>query len=147
MKVILLTDVSKLGRKYDIKDVANGYATNFLFPKKLAQLAIDSKLKEVEVLKERYAAERKVQAKLLEKDFKSLEKAEATITAKANEQGHLFQGLHTEEILEALRRDAQINLDPDMVKLPQAIKAVGEFQIPVTVGEKAGTFKLTVNPE
>ena len=147
MKVILLTDVSKLGRKYEIKDVSSGYATNFLFPQKLAELASKSKLKEVKVLVDRHAEGRKVQAELLAKNFDSLEKATATVSAKANEIGHLFQGIHIDEILEALKRDSHIDLDREMINLPQAIKAVGDFQIPVTVGDKAGTFKLTVNPE
>lgn len=147
MKVILLTDVAKVGLKYEVKDVSNGYATNFLFPNKLAEHASESKLKEMAVLKSRADDERKVQEELLAKNFDSLEKAKVTITAKANDKGHLFQGLHEDEIVQALSRDAHINIDSKMIELPQAIKAVGEFEIPVVVGDKKGTFKLTVNPE
>ena len=147
MKVILLTDVSKLGRKYEIKEVSNGYAANFLFPKKLAELASKSKLKEIKVLKKRHDDEKEIQAELLAKNFESLEKATATVSAKANEQGHLFQGIHKDEIIDALKKVSNIDLHPDMVEIPKAIKAVGEFEIKVVVGDKEGSFKLIVNPE
>lgn len=147
MKVILLTDVSKLGRKYEIKEVANGYAANFLFPHKLAEQASESKLKEMEVLKKRHDDEKNIQSELLAKNFESLEKASATVTAKANEQGHLFQGIHKDEIIDALKKDSNIDLHPDMIEVPKAIKAVGEFDIKVVVGDKSGSFKLIVNPE
>ena len=147
MKVILLTDVVKLGRKYEVKDVANGYAANYLIPNKLAEAANANKLKQTSVLQERAAEERKIQAELLSKNFESLEKAKITMTAKANEVGHLFQGIHKDEIAEALKSEAHIDLDPNMIDLGQAIKAVGEFDIPVVVGDKTGSFKLIVNPE
>ena len=147
MKVILLNDVKKLGRKYEVKEVASGYASNFLFPNKLATLASDAKQKELEVLTKRAEEERKIQEELLAKNLDSLKGAKATIVAKANDKGHLFQGLHNDEIVEALARDAHVTLESGMINLKEPIKATGEFDIPVTVGKESATFTLVVNPE
>ena len=88
-----------------------------------------------------------MQAELLEKNFSSLEKAKVTLQAKANDQGHLFQGIHEDEIALALKEQAHIDIDPQMIKLEKALKEVGEIEIPVEVGEKTGSFKLTIEAE
>ena len=147
MKVILLQNVPKVGKKYEVKDVAGGYASNYLIPNKLAEIATKSKVNSLEVLKKRHEQEQTVQAELLEKNFSNLEKAKVTMSVKANDQGHLFQGIHEDEIVAALKEQAHIDIDSNMVQLEKAIKEVGEIDIPVTVGEKSGTFTLTVEAE
>jgi large subunit ribosomal protein L9 len=144
MKVILLQNVPKVGLKYEIKEVAGGYASNYLLPNRLAEVATKSKINSLEVLRKRHEQERKVQAELLEKNFSSLEKAQVSMSAKANEQGHLFQGIHEDEIVAALKEQAQIDIEPSMIKIEKAIKEVGDIDIPVEVGGKSGTFTLTV---
>ncbi len=144
MKVILLTNVPKVGRKYEVKDVANGYASNYLIPNKLAELASGNKLKALETLKKQHQEEQKVQTDLLLKNFEALEKARAVIKAKANEQGHLFQGVHEDEIVQALKESAHIDIDPKMIHLERPIKEVGEIEVPVLIGEQKGAFTLVV---
>ena len=91
-------------------------------------------------------AERKVQGELLAKNFDSLKDAKATISAKANEQGHLFQGIHVDEIVAALKESASIDIDPSMIELKEPIKATGDHEIAVVVEDKKGSFTLEVNP-
>ena len=59
MKVILLADIANVGQKHDVKEVASGYAANFLIPRKLAEIATDSKIKRVSELKKQHEAEKK----------------------------------------------------------------------------------------
>ena len=144
MKVILLTDVPKIGHKYDVKDVAAGYATNFLIPKKLAETATPKKIKNLELKVAEIDEEKKIQKVLLDKNFEALNTVSVEIKEKANDKGHLFKGLHAEEILQALRKQAHIDLPPESIQLEQPIKEVGEHTISVVVGEKTAAFKLVV---
>ena len=144
MKIILLTDVAKIGRKYDIKEVSSGYAQNFLFPKKLAELASDSKVKNAYILKKRGEAEQKIKEALLAKDMSSLQKVKISMSLRANEQGHLFQGIHKDEIAEALREETRIDINADMIELEHPIKSVGDHEIRVSAGDTKVTFKLEV---
>lgn len=146
MKVILLKDVGKIGRKFDVKEVSSGYAANFLFPKGLAEVATPAKLKKFEELKKQHDEERKVQNELLLKNIKGLSKTKIELRVNANEKGHLFKGIHVDEILEALKVQAHIDLTADMIVLKGPIKALGEFKIDVEVNEKKGSFKLEVSP-
>lgn len=146
MKVILLENVAKIGNKFDIKDVASGYANNFLFPKKLAEMATKAKIKNIEVLKTQQIEEQKIQEDLLVKNIGALSKAKVEIFAKANEKGHLFQGIHVEEISKELREQSHIDVLPAMIDLKHSIKKIGEFEIVVRVKDKEGKFKLSINP-
>lgn len=147
MKVILLTDVAKVGHKYEVKEVANGYAANYLIPRKMAEVASPGKVKGVEALQKKAVEERKIQEELLAKNLDSLGKVKITMTAKANEKGHLFQGIHKAEIREALAKDAHLDMPEDMIELKEPIKALGEFQIEIKAGDKQGAFTLVVDPE
>src|SRR4051812_15106313 len=103
MKVILLKDVRKVGKKYEIKDVSDGFALNFLIPRKLAEVSSAQALKKLEQRKSQDAATMKVQEDLLLKNLKSLEGATVTLQEQANDKGHLFKGVHSEEIVTAIR--------------------------------------------
>ncbi len=69
MKVILLKDIQSVGRKFDVKEVADGHAMNFLFPRKLAEMATDKSLKRIEQMKNQNAADIKVQEKSAFEEF------------------------------------------------------------------------------
>ena len=152
MKVILLSDVPKIGKKYDVKDVASGYASNFLIPKKLAEIATPKKIQSLEIKKAQAQDEQKIQSDLLAKNLETLKNVSIEIREKTNEQGHLFKGIHKEEIIKALKEQAHVDLPLESIVLEQPIKEVGEHTISVIVGEKAAAFKLIVikkedNPE
>ncbi|OGI84368.1 50S ribosomal protein L9, partial [Candidatus Nomurabacteria bacterium RIFCSPLOWO2_01_FULL_37_49] len=99
MKVIFLHDVPRVGKKYDIKEVNDGYAMNFLLPRKLAQAATPKAVAELEIRKKEVMIEREVQEDLLMKNLEEIKGKTITIKGKANEQGHLFSAIHKKEII------------------------------------------------
>lgn len=144
MKVILLQDVKKIGLKHTVKEVASGYAHNFLIPRGLAEVASKDKLRRLEVLQLKTEAERMVQSVLLAKNIEALKNAKIEIIVKANEKGHLFKGIHANEIVEALKEKGHIDITEDMIEIFTPLKEVGEFAISVKAGEAKVTFTLFV---
>ena len=90
MQVLLLGDVSGIGRKHEVKTVAEGYARNFLIPRGLATEAGAGKVAQVEKARAASADVMRAQSDLLLKNLQSLAGTTLIIEAKANEQGHLF---------------------------------------------------------
>jgi len=144
MKVILLQDVKKIGLKYSVKEVASGYAHNFLIPRGLAEEASKDKLRRLELLQSKMEAERKVQSDLLAKNIEALKDAKIVIAVKANEKGHLFKGIHASEIVEVLKKKGHIDIAEDMLDIPMPLKEIGEFTISVATGKTKITFTLVV---
>ncbi len=144
MKVILLKDVSKLGRKYDVKDVASGHALNLLIPRGEAVAATRDALKRVESQKAKMEGERKVMEDLVAKNIQDLEGTTLTVSGKANDKGHLFAGLHKEEVAKELLKQTKLQIDPSFIQLEHPIKEVGTHAIEVKVGGKSAKFKLVI---
>lgn len=144
MKVVLLKDIPGVGRKNDIKSVSDGYALNFLIPKKLAAVGTPQTMAHAERQKSEQAAERKIQADLLAKNFKSMEGVTVELVGKASEKGHLFASVHAKDIIAALKEQKGIDLPAEFLELPQAIKSIGEHQIAVKADGKTGSFTLVV---
>jgi large subunit ribosomal protein L9 len=144
MDVILRDDVAKLGRKGDIVTVKNGYARNFLFPRKLAMEATAGNRKQVDEMK---AAGARRQAK--EKGASELvagQLAEVTveISAKAGESDQLFGSVTAMDIAEALEAKG-FAIDKRRVTLDEPIKTLGEYQVPVRLHhEVTATIKVNV---
>ena len=147
MKVILSKDIPKIGKKYEVKSVSDGYAANFLFPKNLAFLATPAKISQIEAKRKELEAERKVQADLLSKNIESLKNIRVEIFAKANEKGHLFKGIHKDGILAALKEQKHIDLPDDAFVLDELIKQTGEYTITATIGDATVSFTLAVLKE
>src|SRR3990167_11056075 len=103
MKVILKENIKGLGRKYEVREVADGYANNFLIPKKLAEHASSEAIKKTEALKSASIAEEEIREKLTEKQVEMLKEVKIVLKRKANEKGHLFEKIHPEEISSALK--------------------------------------------
>jgi large subunit ribosomal protein L9 len=144
MKVILLKDVPKVGKKYDIKNVAEGYALNLLIPKGLAQIATAQAEKNIEVMKQKDMVEKKVQGELLVKNLEVIKTLVLNIKEKANDKGHLFAGITKERLVEEIVKTARLNLDVDSIKLDKPIKEVGEHEVSVEVLGKSAKFKVIV---
>lgn len=144
MKIILLNDIPKVGRKYEVKEIASGYARNFLIPRGLAELATDKALAQIETMRHRVEEERKVQEDLLEKNIESLEGVTLVMKEKANDKGHLFAGVHKEEIVAELKKQDHIDMPADYIVLEHPIKELGEFDIEVKVQQKTARFKLRI---
>lgn len=144
MKVILLKNIPKIGQKYEVKEVSDGHASNFLIPRGLALVASQSALKQVETLKVRDVMEKKVHEDLLLKNLEDLTGVTVHMSESANEQGHLFAGIHKEEIIPALKAQTRLEIYPEYIVLDKPIKTTGEHEITVSVQDKKTTFKLIV---
>lgn len=144
MKVILLKSVPKIGNKFDVLDVSSGFAMNSLFPRGLAEVATPKGLARLEEQKKAEEGDRKVREELLIKSLADITKAAIEITAKANDKGHLFAGLHKEELAAALKAQAHLDIAPEYIDLKKPIKEVGEHKVPVKVGEKEAELHLNI---
>jgi len=147
MRVIFLQDVPRVGKRHDVKDVNDGYAMNFLLPRKLAEVANPKNLAELERRKKEIVVEKEIQAELLEKNLEELKDKVVRIKAKADEKGHLFSGIHKKEIAVALHEEHRVEINEEFIDLEKPLKTLGEFEIPVKVGNKKSFFKLVVEAE
>lgn len=147
MKIILLKDIPKIGRKYDIKDVSDGYALNMLLPKGLAQKATPDAVAKIEAAKARDLADKKIQEELLLKSLEEIKGITLSFKEKANEKGHLFKGLTREIILEALKKQTKFNIDATAVKIDKPIKEVGDHKVLIEVLGKKAEFEVSVEAE
>ena len=144
MKVIFLQDVPRVGRKYDIKEVNDGYAVNFLFPKKWATAATTKSVAEIERQKKEIVIEREMQEELLEKNLEKIKGKTIKISAKADEKGHLFSAIHKKTLSEVMEKECHVQIDEKFIVLEKQIKEIGEFEIPILVKNKKSFFKLIV---
>ena len=144
MKVIFLKDVPRVGKRHEIKDVNDGYALNFLLPRKLVEIATPKAVAELETRKKELVVERQVQEELLLRNLEELKGKTVTITAKANEKGSLFSAIHKKELLEAMLKQHKATLSEESIILNKPIKEVGEFDVPVEVNKKKSSFKVVV---
>ncbi len=144
MKIILLHDVPKIGKKYDIKNVSDGHALNLLIPKGLATVATPSAQKNIEKLKSEDATNKKVQEDLLIMNLKAIEGVTLEISEKANEKGHLFAAIHKEEIIKKMKEQKHVDLLPEFILLDRPIKEVGEHDIEVKVKDKKTKFTVNI---
>jgi large subunit ribosomal protein L9 len=144
MKIILLKDVPKVGRKFEVKDVAEGFATNMLLPRKLAIIATKSAIEKLELEKSKSDAERKIQTELLEKNLDRIKGTTITLHEKANEKGHLFAGVTKERIIEELEKAERVSLHPDWVMLDKPIKEAGKHEIVVKLPNKKVEFYVSI---
>ena len=144
MKVILREDIKGVGKKYEIKDIADGYANNFLIPKKLVEYASPEAIKRAEILKSVTEAEIEIRNKLTEKQIEMLKGAKIVLKKKTNEKGHLFEKIHPEEIFLALKEQAKIEINPEFLFMEKPIKEVGEHIVCARVGKNKGEFKVII---
>ena len=127
MKVILLQKVNGLGDKYDLKEVADGYARNFLLPQNLAEISTPER---AAVMEERKAKEISDAQKDLEKTealAEKLEMLEIAVKVKAQEDGTLYGSVHAKEISEAIKKH-HINVDEKQISIKNPIKKLGDHE-------------------
>ncbi len=144
MKVIFLKDVARVGRKYDIKDISDGYAVNFLFPRGLATPATAKAVAELESRKKEILVEREVQNDLLMKNFEALKGKIISIKGKANELGHLFSAIHKKEIVDAVKEQSHVDIVEESIILEKPIKEIGGFEVPISIKGKNSSLNLLV---
>ncbi len=143
MKIILLKDVPKVGRKYDTKDVSEGYAANLLIPRGLAVVATPSTVKVINLEKAKIEGDRKMSEDLLAKTLSDLDGMTVTVTEKVNEKGHLFAGVYKPELLKVIKEQTRLELNSEHIVLEKPIKEAGEHTIELKGAGK--TAKLTLS--
>ncbi len=131
MRVILKREVAGLGRPGDVKDVADGYAQNFLLPR---GLAIEATAGEMKVLARAREAKRAKQDRAhadAEELAKRLSEMTLVFRLKAGEQGKTFGSVTSKDIAEALQREQRVDIDKTKVHLPEPLKALGVHQVEI----------------
>ncbi|ETI66866.1 50S ribosomal protein L9 [Neobacillus vireti] len=131
MKVIFLKDVKGKGKKGEVKNVADGYAQNFLIKQGLAIEASNSNISTLEGQKkkqEKVAAEELAEAKKLKE---TLDQTTVELSAKAGEGGRLFGSITTKQIAEELQKKTGIKVDKRKMELTDAIRTLGHTKVPV----------------
>ncbi|MEJ9210161.1 50S ribosomal protein L9 [Bacillus smithii] len=131
MKVIFLQDVKGKGKKGEIKNVADGYAHNFLFKKNLAIEATPANLKALEAQKKKEAELAKQELENAKKLKEVLENTTVELKAKAGEGGRLFGSVTSKQIAEELNKTHKIKLDKRKIELDDAIRSLGYTNVPV----------------
>ncbi len=135
MKVILLTDIKGVGRKDEIINASDGYARNFLFPKKMAVEANKenlSKLKDRENSKQYKKDQDREKAQKL---AKQISKIMIKVKVKVGESGKIFGGVSSKEITDILRKEHNIEIDKKKVELKEAIKVLGITNVKIRLYE------------
>lgn len=144
MKTILLQDVPNLGKAGDLKEVANGYARNYLFPQNLAAPATPALMANRQ---QRIAAEQRKLAKQQELNRQQAERLKQialTFKARVGEQGRLYGSITSQDIAAGLRDAEGVTIDRRMIDMPDPIRALGSYQVPVRVAQGLES-NITVN--
>lgn len=148
MKVILYKDVPKVGEEDSLVEVSEGYARNYLIPKRLAGLATPAALASLEkrqAEKEKKMAEKRTE---LEEQAKKLSELEITITADAGEGGKLFGSVTTQDIATEIQKASQIEVDKRRIELAEPIKLAGEYTVVIKLfRDITANLKLKVAPK
>ena len=145
MKVILLQDVAKTGRKHEVAEVPNGYALNRLIPKGLAKAATSENLKSLEREMEKTEALRATGYEAFARTVEALASETVTVKVEANQEGGLFAALSTEHIAAEITKSAPA-VKADMILIEEPIKTLGQHTVylvnkdersPVTIAVEA----------
>ena len=143
MQVVLLEDVKALGKKGQIVNVNDGYARNFILPKKLGVEANSKNLNDLKLKKandDRIAAEQLAAAREL---GAKLDESSVTLTIKAGEGGKAFGSVSSKEIASAIASQLSLDIDKKKLVLPEPLKTFGVHEVPIKL-HKEVTGKLAV---
>ena len=144
MKVILLQDVKPHGKKGDMVEINDGYARNFIIPKKLGVEANSANMNDLKLQKanqEKIAAQQLADAKEL---AEKIEKIKVKMKIKTGEGGKTFGSITAKEISAELKKQHNIDIDKKKIVLNDAIKSIGEFSVNIKLHAKV-TANLSVN--
>jgi large subunit ribosomal protein L9 len=131
MKVILMQDIADQGKQGEIVNVSDGYARNYLFPRKLAVEAAGGALKNLQI---KHALEDRRTGKMLQSAEKAadlLRDKTVTLTVRAGENDRLYGRITAADIAEAAQKNLGVTLDKRKVGLLDPIKALGEYEVPI----------------
>lgn len=148
MKVILVSDVPNLGRAGDVKEVADGYARNYLIPRGLARQATPGMLRDLQHRQATEAAQEERLTARLQSLARRLSQVTLVFDAKVSEKGRLFGSITTADIAEALEREVGVKLDRRKHILCEPLRHIGEHLVPVRLSPKVTVnVRVVVRPE
>ena len=144
MKVILLQDIKNVGKKDQIIEANDGYARNFLFPKKLAIEANKDNISKLQAKQKSEANKKQAEIDANKELAKKLGKMELTIKAKSGENGKIFGGITSKEVSEELKKQYKIEIDKKKISIKDAIKTLGRYTADIKFGDGVNA-ELTLN--
>ena len=148
MEVILRQDVEKVGLRGEVVDVAPGFARNYLLPRKLAETATPAKVAELRKHEEKRARHEAQSFEQAQEIAQKLEGAELRFDVAAGETGTLFGSVTATDVADELWRARRVRVDRRKLALPEPIKRVGRYEVPVELfGDVTAMLHLAVVPE
>lgn len=144
MKVILIKDVAKIGRRGQVVVVPDGFALNKLIPKGFAQSATPENMKKIAHISATLAQSKEVEASAFSALLKSLEEKEVTIEVEANVEGTMFQALKANTVAEAINKNANGTIEASYVVFSHPIKTVGQHQVVLQSENKKVEVTITL---
>ena len=143
MKVVLRTTVPTLGRRGDICEVADGYAQNYLIPRKLATQANKGSLRQAEAMRRARELQDARRLEEVREMAGRLEQCTVAISARASEAGRLFGSVNAAALVAAISEQTKVALPPSVVNLPEPIKQIGAHSVQLSIHEEV-SVTLTV---
>jgi len=131
MKVLFLQNIKGVAQIGDIKDIADGYARNFLLPRKLARAADASAIKQAEELKKKREAIEIKDKEAAIALIAALKDVRIEITEDASDEGHLYGSVSAHKIAEELKKQKNISVHDEDLRLPHNLKTVGEHEVTI----------------
>lgn len=148
MKVILLQDIKNVGKKNEVINANDGYARNFLFPKKLAVEASKDNMLKLEAKQASNAHKKNLEIEANKQKAKQIEELKLSLKVKAGANGKTFGGITSKEISEALKKQIGIDVDKKKIALKETIKTIGTFTVEVKFGDGVNAkLKICIEPE
>ncbi|EOR24294.1 50S ribosomal protein L9 [Clostridium sartagoforme AAU1] len=138
MKVILLQDVKKLGKKGDVVDISDGYARNFLFPRKLAEEANNNNIHILNTKKENERKKKLAEIEAAQKLAAELKGKEIKIEAKSGESGRLFGAITSKDVAELINKNFNLSIDKKKIVM-DTIKVAGSYDVELKLYPEVST--------
>ena len=148
MKVILLQDIKNVGKKDEIINANDGYARNFLFPKKLALEATKDNLLKLQAKKDSQKHKKNLEVEEFKRQADKIKDIVLKIKVKAGANGKIFGGVTAKEISEELKKQYKMEIDKKKINLEETIKNIGRFSVEIKFGDGVSAkLTLAVEPE
>ncbi len=134
MKIILLNDINKLGSTGDVLNVKDGYARNYLLPRKFAIVATPANMKQLQSIKEKALNEKEQNLQQLKMVADAINYAEILFVRKVDENGHLYGSVSESDIVHSLAEKG-IEVQRNMVEMEHHLKDIGEFKVQIVLAK------------
>lgn len=147
MKVILQQNVSHVGEKYDVVDVSDGYARNFLLPRELAHRATAEDMKRTEERRAREEEKRQQEEVVRAEKIGEIHGMRINTTAPADEKGHLYAGIHVADVISLIEDKTGYTFPEECITYNDPIKEIGEHQITIHSHDSQALITIGVEKE